>query len=152
MGIDSSSDCISSHELKDAIAALEEERDALVERADEIQQQISFIKLSDVADPDGLERCENDLAEVEQTAKEWEAENGQYLTKLQVVADEVGDEVMVKESHWVDYVEELVKDIGDMPRNIPHYIVIDWDATADNIQQDYSSVEFEGVTYYYRST
>jgi hypothetical protein len=40
--------------------------------------------------------------------------------------------------------------IGDMPKEIPSYIVIDWDATAENIQADYTSVDFDGVTYWIR--
>ncbi len=45
---------------------------------------------------------------------------------------------------------EMLSDIGDLPRDIPHYIVIDEDATARNIQQDYTSVDFDGATYWVR--
>ena len=50
----------------------------------------------------------------------------------------------------VDESRELVSDIGDMPREIPPYIEIDWEATAENIRADYMSVDFDGVTYYVR--
>lgn len=56
----------------------------------------------------------------------------------------------VKDSYWVDYCEEMVKDIGDMPKDIPSYIEVDWAATARNIQQDYSCVDIGKDTYWYR--
>jgi hypothetical protein len=56
----------------------------------------------------------------------------------------------IRDSYFVDYTEELVKDIGDLPKNIPNYIVIDWEATAENILADYTSVEFNDVTYWVR--
>lgn len=57
---------------------------------------------------------------------------------------------LIRDSYFTDYAQELVYDIGDMPREIPSYIEIDWEATARNIRMDYSSVEFDGVTYWYR--
>lgn len=56
----------------------------------------------------------------------------------------------VRDSDFTDYARELCEDIGDVPSDMPSYLVIDWDATASNIQQDYSSVEFDGDTYWYR--
>lgn len=57
---------------------------------------------------------------------------------------------MIAERHWVDYCEDLVKDIGDLPQEIPSYIVIDWEDTAENIRADYSEIAIEGISYYYR--
>lgn len=57
---------------------------------------------------------------------------------------------LIRDSYFVTYVQELVSDIGDMPKEIPSYIEIDWDATALNIRVDYSPIEFDGETYWYR--
>lgn len=57
---------------------------------------------------------------------------------------------LIREDEFTDYVEELVSDIGDMPSNIPSYIVIDWEATANNVKVDYSSVTFGDTEYLYR--
>lgn len=57
---------------------------------------------------------------------------------------------LIRDSYFVDAMQELVTDTGDLPRNIPSYLAIDWEKTAENLQVDYSSVEFEGVTYWYR--
>lgn len=57
---------------------------------------------------------------------------------------------LIRDSYFVEAMEELCKDIGDMPREIPSYFVIDWEATARNLQVDYTSVDFDGVTYWVR--
>jgi hypothetical protein len=57
---------------------------------------------------------------------------------------------MIAEDYFTAYCQDLVSDIGDMPREIPSYIEIDWDATANNIKIDYSSIDIDGTTYYFR--
>ena len=59
--------------------------------------------------------------------------------------------VLVHDTEWEEYVKELLEDTGEMPRDIPWYIVIDWESTADNIQQDYSCVEYDGTDYWFRN-
>jgi hypothetical protein len=58
---------------------------------------------------------------------------------------------LIRYSYWVEYVEELLYDCGDLPRAVPDYIVIDWEATAENIAYDYNLVDFDGVDYYIRN-
>ena len=36
-----------------------------------------------------------------------------------------------------DFAQQLLEDIGDIPRNFPFYIHIDWEATARDIMMDY---------------
>lgn len=58
---------------------------------------------------------------------------------------------LIRESHFREYAEELAEDIGAInsdaawPNN--H---IDWDAAADELKVDYTTVELDGVTYWYR--
>ena len=58
---------------------------------------------------------------------------------------------LIPESDWEEYVEDLVKDCGYISNDVPWWIVIDWAATADNIAADYSTVDYDGDTYYYRN-
>lgn len=37
-----------------------------------------------------------------------------------------------------------------MPKGFSSYLEIDWEATARNLQADYSSVEYDNMTYWYR--
>lgn len=57
---------------------------------------------------------------------------------------------LIANDYFEDYCKELLSDMGDLPRNIPHYIEIDWHRTAENIQQDYASVDILDNTYWYR--
>lgn len=57
---------------------------------------------------------------------------------------------LIRESYFTDYCQELCEDIGAVPRDLPDYIAIDWDVTARNLMVDYSTVEIDGVTYFYR--
>jgi len=44
----------------------------------------------------------------------------------------------------------LLEDCGDIPKNLPSYIEIDWETPARNIRVDYTAVEFGDVTYWVR--
>lgn len=57
---------------------------------------------------------------------------------------------LINDRYFVDAMQELVQDVGDLPQGIPSYLEIDWEATAKNLQADYSSVEFQGNTFWYR--
>ena len=77
------------------------------------------------------------------------------LEELRQIREEVPEwyygNTLISEDEWVAYVEELLKDCGDLPNDIPWYIEIDWEKTAENVAVDYSKAEYKGHTYYYRS-
>jgi len=60
-------------------------------------------------------------------------------------------ESLIPEHEFTEYAKQLCEDIGDLPRDLPSYIVIDWESTADNLKVDYTEVDFEGTTYLIRS-
>lgn len=73
---------------------------------------------------------------------------------LQSIREEVPEfengTVLISDDEWVEYVKEMLK--GDeIVDDVPDYVVIDWDATADMIQQDYSCVDYQDETYWYRA-
>lgn len=108
-----------------------------------------------------LQEAVNDAEgeEEKQTAHEeldvWEGDNLEELEALRELKDEVSEwddgNTLVPKDDWLDYVEEMLKDCGDLPRNLPWYIEIDWEKTAENIEQDYGTVDYLGTTYYYRT-
>jgi len=57
---------------------------------------------------------------------------------------------LIADSYFTDYARELLEDCGDLPRELPHYIEIDWEATARNIRVDYTPVTINGFTYWTR--
>lgn len=102
----------------------------------------------------------SELTEDEVTFNQWydkeESEDKTELEELIEFKQDAGSREwdyglsFIPDSEFTEYAMEMLKDIGDLPRDIPWYIVIDEDATADNIKQDYSSVDFQGETYWYR--
>lgn len=60
-------------------------------------------------------------------------------------------ETLIHERHFTDYCRDLLDDIGDLPRDLPSYIVIDWEATADNLRADYTEFTYAGHTYLVRA-
>ena len=46
-----------------------------------------------------------------------------------------------------EFVQELVEDCGEIPKDLPFYIHIDWEGTARDVMMDY--FEIEG--HYFRS-
>jgi hypothetical protein len=57
---------------------------------------------------------------------------------------------LIRDSYFVTAMQELCADIGDLPQDLPGYLVIDWEATSENLKVDYTSVDFAGVTYWVR--
>jgi len=57
----------------------------------------------------------------------------------------------IRDSYFETYAQELAEDIGAMDRTAswPN-TCIDWEQAARELQHDYSSVEIDGVTYWYR--
>lgn len=86
----------------------------------------------------------------------------EYATLIDILAELAGyggDEqwrgdwypaTLVCDSHFTDYARELLEECGEIPANLPHYIEVDWEATARNIRTDYTPVEIDGITYWYR--
>lgn len=57
---------------------------------------------------------------------------------------------LICDSYFTEYARELLEDCGDVPRNMPSWVEIDWDATARNVRGDYTCTAIDGVTYWYR--
>ena len=57
----------------------------------------------------------------------------------------------IEEDDFEDYCEELVIDCGYIPKDFPSWIEIDWEATASNMKQDYSELDYQGITYLFRA-
>lgn len=157
--ISNSDDIVDSRDVIARIEELTEELEAKQEAVDSARALCEELEDDEDVDKDDKEDAATALEMAEEALKEWdEGEEGQELRELQELQSEAegyapdwsDGATLIRDDHFTDYVQNMLADIGDLPRDLPHYIVIDWEATASNIQQDYTSVEFGGVTYWVR--
>jgi len=68
------------------------------------------------------------------------------------LADWPHGETLIRDSYFEDYARELAEDIGAVASDAawPAYC-IDWQRAARELQVDYTSLDFDGVTYWARS-
>lgn len=58
---------------------------------------------------------------------------------------------LIRDSYFEDYARELAEDIGAVPADAQWPMrCIDWKQAARELQTDYTTVEFDGVTYWTR--
>jgi hypothetical protein len=59
-------------------------------------------------------------------------------------------ETLVRDDYFTKYTKELLKECGYIPDDFPDWIEVDWEKTAENVQADYTELDFAGVTYWGR--
>lgn len=85
-----------------------------------------------------------------------EADELTVLTRLAEEAsgspDWTDGETLIRDSYFEDYARELAEDTGAMPDSSSWPArCIDWKQAAEELQNDYFSVDFDGVEYWIRS-
>ena len=55
---------------------------------------------------------------------------------------------LIRESYFEEYMDQMVADCYDVPKNLPSFMTITLDYVA--LQMDYTSTEINGITYLYR--
>lgn len=163
MAIDKNDDVIDSRDIIARLKELNDEREGL---ADALQEARDALAEHEGPDDEDLDDEETDggklnaaVTKAEEALSDWDDENGDERKELEALDEEGRDNssewddgvTLIAEDHFTEYCEEMVKDIGDMPQNIPSYLVIDWSATAENLKADYSTIEWDGNEFYFRS-
>ena len=144
-----------AHEITNADDIIDS-RDVIA-RIDELEAERSDLQgLYDSA-LDGADESEQD--ECRDNLDAWDADEGIELKALIALRDEADGyadwqygETLIRDSYFETYARDLAEDIGaiDKAARWPN-TCIDWEEAAEQLQQDYTSVEFDGVTYWIRS-
>lgn len=133
---------------------LEQELTELLEQFNDWRSNLTDEEIYDLA-----EKCEcevSDLTELD-FLLEWDHSNSERIAAIRDLKDEIyGWEdgvTFVKDSYFEEYAEELAEDLGITSSKFQNwpYNCIDWSNAADQLKDDYSSVEFDGETYWYRN-
>jgi len=134
----------------------------------DLQEQIDNLELEIQDLNENLEELEKDLAscgskhelltvqdQIEKGKEQLQDLRDELQPLLDLKAEGIPDwnygATLISADKWEEYVEDLVKDCGYISNDMPWWIVIDWSATADNVADDYSTVYYDGDTYYYRN-
>lgn len=99
-------------------------------------------RIEELSNDDDLTEDETDeLAALTALAKETEGH----------AADWLYGETLIRDSYFEDYARELAEDIGAISadQSWPNYC-IDWERAARDLRMDYTSVDFDGITYWIR--
>lgn len=130
----------------------------LIEKRDELKQQIldSFLETFEHYEDqtDDFEDILFEEEEIQSWKEDWLNEIDE-ICEIEKIEDELGSEfeygvTLIHEDYFEEYTEELLIDCGYISKDFPSWIEIDWEATANNIKQDYTEVEYQGETYYGR--
>jgi chromosome segregation ATPase len=133
---------------KQVYSAVEELAEWLYGSPSEEERQTAREYAEDKCDFDSLD----DSWELQDEAEELrlllalKEEAGQYTSEWDFGG------TLISRDYFEEYVRELVQDIGDLPKNIPNYLAIDWEETAKNIEADYSEIDFAGNPYLVRDS
>jgi len=155
--IDNSMDVIDSRDIIARIDELESEQTDLQDSLDEAEEELESLD-EDATNQERMER-ENAAREAEGALKTFNDDYGEELKALKSIADECegyGDwscgEILINEEHFEDYARELAEDIGAIPKDSKWPCTcIDWEQAAEELKADYTSVDFNGTTYYMRT-
>ena len=122
----------------------------VIERYEELESEHDDL----VADRENPDNTGDEL-------NDWKEENEAEFTALKNLLEELagngGDEqwrgdwypvTLIRYSYFESYMDEMLEDCGELPKDLPSYlsITVDYDA----LKMDYSTVEIDGIEYYYR--
>jgi hypothetical protein len=91
---------------------------------------------------------ENDFYHLNEDEKAELAALQKFESKYDFVTEWQYGAEFIAEHYFTEYVKDMLNDCGTIPRDLPDYVAIDWEETADNLKCDYTDAEFNGVNYY----
>jgi antirestriction protein len=97
-----------------------------------------------------------DAEELDSVEPATDEERGELLA-LQSLAEQASGtsdwehgEALIRDSYFQTYARELADELDSAPAQTWPYQHVDWEAAANELKQDYTPVEFAGVTYWIR--
>ena len=162
---------LDSRDIQGEIDNIEGLKDGYESDLESLNDELNDLQneLYDIENEEGYEDKQNDIdnkleeiAEKESEIQDCEFEYNRYceeLAELEALKEEIesnSDEgfeygiQLIHESDIDDYLNEMLVDCGYIPKDMPSWIEINWEATYNNMKQDYSEIELNGNTFYVR--
>lgn len=152
--IDNNTDILDSREIQERLDYLTDEIQSALESSG--RDETDFSTLAEDHTPEDLERIIDRLINRELL----ESSVWDEWSIIRETFDGVKDcsewkfgMTFLRESYVdEDWAENECKGMGLIPNDLPFFIEsnIDWDGVKDDLLQDYTSLDFDGVKYYYR--
>lgn len=116
----------------------------------------------DIIDSRDIVERLRELGEAMQEQGGLDEDDGDEFDSLSNLVDTINDYggdsaedgvTLIRDSYFTEYAQQLAEDIGAIGNAAaagwPLYC-IDWEQAARELQADYSALEFDGVTYWFR--
>jgi len=139
----------------------------IIARIDELETDEGILQDAIIEAEEALESSEGaraemqagkELTEARETLIDFNEENEAELDNLKAIAEQCENyadwkygEALINEMYFTEYCMDMLKDTGYLPDNLPSWIAIDEDQTAENMKDDYMTVDFDGTDYYMRN-
>ncbi|MFZ2992430.1 MAG: hypothetical protein WA061_01830 [Microgenomates group bacterium] len=162
--IDNSEDILDSRDIIERIEELESDEDIFEDKVQDLEDEIEDLELTREDSEDKIDELDEEIRElrsqIEKLETDWEdSDEAIELKSLRDFQDEFEGycpdwnhgTTLIRDSYFVEYAKELANDIGTIdgsegwPLNC-----IDWKEAAEELQQDYTSGDFDGVEYWAR--
>ena len=122
---------IDSRDIIERIKEIESTQDDLVERLSNGEISESDMKAFDDEEGKELDMLRELAEEAEQYSSDWEY-----------------GETLIHEDYFNDYMDEMIEDCYEIPKNLPYWMSIKID--YDELKSDYVELYFDGQIYYMR--
>ena len=131
----------------------------LSKRREELKEEILDSFLENFPHYQEMTESFEDIRFEEEEIESWKEDFEDELKEIEeidTIENELGSEfdygvALVDVDDFEEYVEDLLDELGYIPKDFPSWIEIDWEATANNVRQDYTEVEYQGNSYLGRS-
>lgn len=162
-----SDDLIDSRDVIARIEELESEREELLDAASEAEAEADELEAEAAQGEDVPLSLVDRAADARIAANiaadavtQWDDENGEELQALRDFASQAEGyapdwhhgATLIRDDYFETYARELAEDLhgAEMRAASWPFSCIDWEQATSELQQDYSAVEFDGVTYWVR--
>lgn len=148
--MDFTENIIDTRDLQDRIDEIESDIESLEEEISELSEEIDELDEDDPGDKNEIDLKLDDIEDRRGQIEDLQEELSMLLEVMSEVPEFSNGETLIHEDYWVEYVQEMCEDCGYISKDFPYWPEIDWEATAKNVAMDYSTIELDGNTYYFR--
>jgi hypothetical protein len=133
-------DIMDSRDVIKALEEMESERQDLLDQIEDAEEA-------------------DDKIDAEKALRDWDEDNGETFEALRAFCEEgegvaedwIHGATLIRDDYFTEYAQQFAEDIGAINKHQswPN-TCIDWEEAAGELQSDYSSIDFDGVTYWVR--